>query len=147
MKKYLLKALIFCLLFLSIIFFTSKVTAEAPELTPEERYEQALNDWSDKLGECESENDPKAINLKDSDGKPKFGYHQYMPSTFIDFAKKYKVYPDINVDTAFTYMMSKEKTTHLTMEVMRQNPKEFSHWGKTCRNFAGNPPVLEDFIK
>lgn len=145
MKKTLIAfALIFPLL--SISLFMGKVNAEAPEPTPEERYEQALNDWSDKLGECESENDPKAINLKDSDGKPKFGYHQYMPSTFIDFAKKYSIYPNITVDTVFTYMMNKEKTTHLTMEVMRQNPKEFSHWGKTCRNFAGNPPVLDNFI-
>lgn len=128
-----------------LVMGTTTISAEAPEMTPEQLFNRDLSIWSDKLGQCESQGNPKAINPKDSDGKPKFGYHQYMPSTFIGFAKKYNIYPEIDVDVAFTYMLDKEKTTHLTMEVMRQNPKEFGHWGKTCRDFAGQPPIFEQY--
>lgn len=146
MKKIIFTSVSFIsLLIISLSIF--KVNAEAPILTKEQMLHRDLVVWSDKLGECESGGNSGAINKKDSDGLPKFGLHQYMPSTFISFAKKYDVYPNVNVDNVFTYMLDYEKTSHLTIEVMKKNPKEFSHWGRTCRNYAGNPPALGDYLQ
>ena len=126
--------------------FVIKADAQAPDLTPYEKYDAAMNVWLNKVVELESEGVCDRINPKDSDGLPAFGSFQYKLTTVISLSKKYDVYPDVTPDTAYTIAMSCEKSRHLTKVVMQKNPQEFSHWGGRTKREAGYPPKLADFL-
>lgn len=125
--------------------------AESPQPTNEERYELALNTWLDKLAFCESgdknhpKGNPAAVNPLDSDGRPAYGLMQYKLGTFLGLAKKYEIYPSINIDMVHKYAMDGEKSYHLTKEVIKKNPKEADQWGCRWKPHVGKPPVLADF--
>lgn len=133
-------------LLLLIISFVIKADAQAPDLTPQEKYEVAMNIWLNKVVDLESEGVCDIVNPKDSDGLPAFGSFQYKLSTVMSLSKKYDVYPNVTPDTAYTIAMSCEKSRHLTKVVMQKNPQEFNQWGGRTKREAGFPPKLEDFL-
>lgn len=127
------------------VFTYGTATAESPQLSNEERYELAMNTWLVKLSTCESNNNEKAVNPRDSDGKPAYGLYQYKLGTFMSLAKKYSVYPDLTIDMVHKYAMDGDKAHHLTKEVIMKNPKEALQWGCTYHKNVGKPPKIEDF--
>lgn len=132
---------------LLITLFIGKASAEAPQPTPEEKYNLALDIWLGKLAMCESTNNPKAVNPMDSDGKPAYGLYQYKLGTFLGLSKKYNVFPELTVDTVHKYAMDGDKAHHLTREVIRTNPKEADQWGCRFKTSVGKPPALKDYLQ
>lgn len=147
MKRKNIILLVAILLLLVISFVINKAEAQAPDLTPYEKYDAAMDIWLNKVVELESEGNCKIVNPKDSDGLPAFGSFQFKLTTVMSLSKKYDVYPNVTADTAYTIAMDCEKARHLTKTVMQKNPKEFGQWGRRTRDGAGNPPVISDFIQ
>lgn len=146
MKRKNIILLVAILLLLVISFVIKKAEAQAPDLTPYEKYDAAMDIWLNKVVELESEGDCKIVNPKDSDNKPAFGSFQYKLTTVISLSKKYDVYPNVTADTAYTIAMDCEKSRHLTKTVMQKTPQEFNQWGGRTKREAGFPPKLEDFL-
>ena len=130
---------------LLITLFIGKASAEAPQPTPEEKYNLALDTWLGKLAMCESTNNPNAVNPKDSDNLPAYGKYQYKLGTFLGLSKKYNVYPELTIDLVHKYAMDGEKSYHLTKVAISTNPKEANQWG--CTRKIGKPPVKEDYLQ
>lgn len=137
---------ILILLLLVISFVIKKAEAEAPDLTPYEKYDAAMDTWLDKVVDLESGGDCKKILPFDSDGLPAFGSFQYKLSTLISLSKKYDVYPTVTADTAFTIALDCEKSRHLTKVVMEKNPSEFKQWGGRTKREAGPAPILANYL-
>ena len=130
---------------LLITLFIGKASAEAPQPTPEEKYNLALDIWLGKLAMCESTNNPNAVNPKDSDNLPAYGKYQYKLGTFLGLSKKYNVYPELTIDLVHKYAMDGEKSYHLTKVAISTTPKEANQWG--CTRKIGKPPVKEDYLQ
>lgn len=146
MKRKNIILVVAILLLLIISLFIKKADAQAPDLTPYEKYDAAMDIWLNKVVELESQGTCDVVNPKDSDGLPAFGSFQYKLSTVISLSKKYNVYSNVTPDTAYTIAMSCEKSRHLTKTVMQKNPQEFSQWGGRTKRGAGFPPKLADFL-
>jgi hypothetical protein len=141
--------LVSCLLVISLAW--KPVQADAPTKSKDEiaqeQFSKDLDDWLYKLAMCESTNNPKAVNLIDSDGKPAYGLYQYKLGTFLGLSKKYNVFPELTVDTVHKYAMDGDKSHHLTREVIKSNPKEADQWGCRFKTSVGKPPALKDYLQ
>jgi len=53
--------------------------------------ESSIDNWIHLLGECESGNNEKALNPKDTDGTASKGKYQFKDTTFAWLSKKYNI--------------------------------------------------------
>jgi len=60
--------------------------------------EVAQEEWIDALAQCESSNNPNAVNQMDIDGTPSFGLLQFKKSTFAALSKEYDIGTDDYMD-------------------------------------------------
>ncbi len=70
--------------------FAFRVRAEAPELTPEQKYEIEITAWLDRL-EWDESNNKKLLVILDTNNKYSHGCLQYQLDTWLGDSKKYGV--------------------------------------------------------
>lgn len=89
--------------------------------------------WLDKLENCESGRDPKAVNPEDSDGTPSYGILQFKPSTFELFSKAYKIPGEL---------MDPKAQRAIVLRMMKDPSVEWETQFPKCIEMLGRPPVL-----
>lgn len=95
-------------------------TLQQEVITSTWRYELSLEPELEALAKCESGIDETAINLKDSDGEPKYGVWQYDADTWIAFQVEMGIEPTLNIYSGSDQLL-------LTRWAF-SNGKQ-SHWG------------------
>jgi len=110
--------------------------AESPQLSSEELYTIALNQWVDKVIQEESEGQWD-IEIIDTNGKPSRGCLQFQQSTWDAYSKKYGITGSpFNCETA----------KKVAVAMIKDNYGLWSSWWTTVvKKGVGKPPVLQDF--
>ena len=103
------------------------------------QYDVELTAWEERLGKCESGNNPLAINKYDG-GSSSNGYHQYKFNTWNGDIKKYNL-PFTEED-----IWLKEAQMEVTKTVIKNEPKGYLRWtncttNPSTPNYAGLPPL------
>lgn len=89
--------------------------------------------WLDRLVQCESHGDPKAVNPKDRDGTPSYGLLQFKPSTFAMFSKAYGM-------ASTTDYMDPIAQRLIVMRMMRDPSVRWHQQFPVCVEKLGLPP-------
>lgn len=143
MLKLLIKLSLAVIIVLTGLFLTHISDAESPQLTPEDKYEIALDEWMYKLATCESGNREWVINPHDG-GSPSYGLFQWKSQSFLLYNKKFNVFPDLTEDTVVDFMLDSEKAILMTKTVVSKEKNGYKNWynctvGQSV-NKVGLPP-------
>lgn len=102
---------------------------EPHKLTASEELELKLSDWLDKLAQCESGGNSKALNANDG-GSRSVGLLQFKDSTFIAYSRKY------NLGYSSKDIWDGEKQKHVALHMLLDNIKNQNQW-YNCSNKIG----------
>lgn len=89
--------------------------------------------WIDRLVQCESRGNPRAINPKDRDGTPSYGLLQFKPSTFASYARAYGMASTSN-------FMDPEAQRAIVLRMMRDPSVDWHLQFPVCVQRLGMPP-------
>lgn len=79
-----------------------------------------------RLAQCESSNNPKAINPHDG-GSPSYGLYQYKRGTWVYFVRKYGLFPEAEDLELQNLIMDREAQNLVTSKVL-ENKENWKHW-------------------
>ena len=111
------------LLALSLVL--SQLTVELQELKKEEK----TTNFIEYLAICESGNTPNIIHWNDKNitGYPSYGKYGYQPHTFLNFGKKYGLFPkEFSLKESMTLIMNGSLQDEITKRAIEDN--QHRHW-------------------
>lgn len=88
--------------------------------------------WLDALIWCESKAVPSAVNPKDRDGTPSYGYLQFKPSTLAYFEQKYGITGPL---------MSSTTQKEIVTQMILQGGVDWRQQFPACVRALGTPPT------
>jgi len=92
----------------------------------------------EKLMECESSNNPLAINVRDKDGTASFGLAQYKPETFKEYGIKYGIIGEkASWNWIMTLIFDAKIQKKLTYEIIKNEPQTARKLWPVCAKRAG----------
>lgn len=92
----------------------------------------------EKLIDCESSNNPLAINVRDSDGTASFGIGQFKPETFREYGIKYGIIGEkADWNWIMTLIFDQKVQKKLMYEIIKNEPEKARKMWPVCAKRAG----------
>ena len=104
----------------------SERTLEGKNPISKEDYDPELVAWIEKLGNCESGNNPSAIG----DNGLARGILQFHKKTFIEFAEKYNLYPYAEKFEIENFYLDSNEQKKLAILILTNEKDGWKHWYK-----------------
>lgn len=119
----------------SLLELQAQLPATMPVESPKLTYTRSIDEWIYKLGMCESGNNPKALNPKDTDGTPSKGKFQFKDSTFNWLSKKYNI--------ATTSIWNADEQEQILRRMIEDDDIDLSRQFPDCVRKLGLPNQVE----
>ena len=116
------------------VLVISSARAEVPILTPEQIYDNQLEQWLDRLQTDESGKSPLLVIL-DTNNKYSYGCLQFQMATWQSYSKRYNVDAEI---------MDCKAQRSVAKSMIKEDWNNWRHWyTSVTKKTAGKPPVKE----
>ena len=98
-------------------------------------FEDAIYQKVEKIAECESSKNPLTINYQDRDKTASFGYLQFKPETFREYAVKYGLIGEkADWNWIMTMIFNKDFQQRLGYLILKNEPEKAKYlWGNCYR--------------
>ena len=121
------------LLLVALTSLVSLLQAQATELP-------AFDVWLQDLAQCESQNNPNAVNPHDPVTRSR-GLYQFKDKTWLQWTKRFNFYPDTWTDKQILEeIFDGHAQTVLVREMIREDYNNYKKWGCVVSGKVDKPP-------
>jgi len=116
----------------------SNVINSSAVIVEKDEEKDIIYEKMEKLMECESSNNPLAINVRDNDGTASIGLFSYKPETFREYGIKYGIIGEkANWNWIMTLIFDAKIQKKLTYEIIKNEPEKARKMWPVCAKKAG----------